>query len=53
MKPARVRFYFDADILGLGKLLMTQWRRIEALYEVTGPFIKRVTRTRVSTVELD
>ena len=40
-------------VWGQLEVLMSQWRRIEALYEATGPFIKRVTRTRVSTVEFD
>ena len=40
-------------VWGQLEVLMTQWRRIEALCEVTGPFIKRVTRTRVSTVDPD
>ena len=31
---------------------MTQWRRIEAFTEETGPFIYWVSRTRLTAVEL-
>lgn len=104
MKAAEVRFYIDADILGLGKLLgalrsdvtypgdpgavihkrrrsacpvtmartpvalagpearstwdqlevvMSQWRRIEELHGLPGPFIYTATRTTLSKVDLD
>jgi hypothetical protein len=32
---------------------MTQWRRIEALTSEPGPFIRRVSRTTMTSITLD
>ncbi len=35
------------------EVFMTQWRRIEALIDEPGPFIRRVSRTAVTPIPLD
>jgi hypothetical protein len=35
------------------EVFMTQWRRIEALISIPGPFIWRVSRTAVTSIPLD
>lgn len=35
------------------EVLMTQWRRIEALAAEPGPFIRRVSRTAITAITLD
>jgi hypothetical protein len=35
------------------EVFMTQWRRIEALIDVPGPFIVRASRTAMTRIPLD
>lgn len=38
MKPAQVRFYFDSDILGLGKSGKPEPSCIRASFDLTGDY---------------
>jgi len=51
VKPAVVRFYFDADILGLGRLIASL--RTDCTYPGdTGAVIIRASRTTLSELDV-